>query len=268
MSELDSARIARAVPLLARGRLRRERIAQLPSDCRPADEVQAYQLQAALNRALSSAGFGALSGHKIGCTTPVMQRFLNIPNPCAGEVFAPTVHHRNAQVPHAQYLHVGIECEIAVLLSADLPVAARGWDRYNVADAVEALTAGIEIVDDRYDNYKSFDTPTLIADNFFNAGVVLGEPRRDWRAIDLTQLVGSTYINGNEVGRGRGADIMGHPFEALAWLANAMNQRDRALRRGEFVMLGSVVETKWVAAGDLVRIEIEQLGEVLCKFSD
>ena len=34
------------------------------------------------------------------------------------------------------------------------------------------------------------------------------------------------------------------------------------LKAGEFVMLGSVVETKWLNAGDQVRIEISGLGEV------
>ncbi len=63
-----------------------------------------------------------------------------------------------------------------------------------------------------------------------------------------------------EVGRGRGADVMGHPFEALAWLANSLAQRGRSLRAGEFVFTGSVVETKWVNRGDRVVMEIEGLG--------
>ena len=35
--------------------------------------------------------------------------------------------------------------------------------------------AGIELVDDRYEDYKQLNVATLIADNFFNVGVVLGE---------------------------------------------------------------------------------------------
>ena len=73
-------------------------------------------------------------------------------------------------------------------------------------------------------------------------------------------------INGEEVGTGRGGDILGHPLEALAWLAGSMAARGRALRAGEFVTLGSVVATKWVAAGDEVRIEIEGLGEARATF--
>jgi 2-oxo-3-hexenedioate decarboxylase/2-keto-4-pentenoate hydratase len=79
-------------------------------------------------------------------------------------------------------------------------------------------------------------------------------------------LTGVTLINGAEVGRGRGGDVMGHPFEALAWLANNFAQRDQGLRAGEFVFTGSVVETKWVNAGDRVTMRIEGLGEVEAVF--
>ena len=56
---------------------------------------------------------------------------------------------------------------------------------------------------------------------------------------------------------------MGHPLEALAWLANARAKHGLdPLRAGEFVTLGSIVETKWLNAGDEVRVEIEELGEL------
>src|SRR5262245_12792558 len=110
------------------------------------------------------------------------------------------------------------------------------------------------------------DTPTLIADDFFDAGCVLGEPAAEWRGFDLPSVVGVTRINGREVGRGRGADVMGHPFEALAWLANTLARRGKALRAGEFVFTGSVVETKWVQPKDRVLMKIDALGTVEAVF--
>ncbi len=59
---------------------------------------------------------------------------------------------------------------------------------------------------------------------------------------------------------------MGHPFEALAWLANALARRGRSLRAGEFVFTGSVVETKWLNQGDSVVMTIEGLGGVEAVF--
>jgi 2-oxo-3-hexenedioate decarboxylase/2-keto-4-pentenoate hydratase len=259
--------IERAAQLLSTARLDRQRFARLPTNCRPLDELSAYAIQEALHRRLTAAGWGALAGHKIGCTTTVMQRFLNIGNPCAGGVFAPTVQHRQGRFRHADFLHVGVECEIAVRLARDLPVARAPYDRTGVAGAIGACMAAIEVVDDRYKDYKSLDTPTLIADDFFNAACVLGGEVERWRELDLTAVAGRMRINGRAVGTGKGGDILGHPLNALAWLANALAARGRSLGAGEFVLLGSVVETKWVEAGDLVEIEIDGLGRATCHFS-
>jgi 2-keto-4-pentenoate hydratase len=267
---MDRQSLTRAALQLARGRLRREHIALLPEDLRPRDEAQAYQMQAEVHSILAQSNWGEIAGYKIGCTTATMQRFLNIPNPCAGGVFARTAFQQHAALRHADYVRPGVECEIAVRLGADLLLEGdsegSSFTSENVAPAVHACMAAIEIVDDRYDDYKRFDTPTLIADDFFDAGCVLGAPVTDWRRLGLSSLVGYTQIDGAEVGRGQGGDVMGHPFAALAWLANSMAARGQHLRRGEFVLLGSVVETKWVEPGQRVDIHIDGLGGASAEF--
>jgi 2-keto-4-pentenoate hydratase len=264
---MRQAEIEQAAGLLARARLERHRFAGLPAACRPPDEASAYAIQDALHHRLTAAGCGALAGHKIGCTTAVMQRFLDIGNPCAGGVFAPTVQHGHGRFRHADFLHVGVECEIAVRLAKALPAADAPYDAASVAAAIGACMAAIEVVDDRYDDYKALDAPTLIADNFFNAACVLGASVENWHELDLTSVTGRMRINGSEVGSGRGGDILGHPLTALAWLANGLAGRGRTLATGEFVLLGSVVETRWVEAGDLVEIEIEGLGGASCQLT-
>ena len=258
--------IERAAELLADARLTGTRIERLPADFRPLDEAAAYAVQDAVHRKLSIAGRGPLAGSKIGCTTPVMQRFLSIANPCAGGVFAPTVQHRDGTFRYADFLHVGVECEIAVRLAKPLPADGVPYDRNSVAAAVGACMAAIEVVDDRYEDYRSLDTPTLIADDFFNAACVLGDQVENWRELDLACAAGRMRINGAPVGSGTGGDILGHPLEALAWLADALAARGRELKAGEFVLLGSVVQTQWVAAGDLVEVEIDGLGQASARF--
>lgn len=263
---MERAAIERAADLLAEARLGKTRFGNLPEACRPRTEAEAYAVQEALHRRLTAAGRGQLIGHKIGCTTAVMQRYLGIGNPCAGGVFAPSVHDRRAELRHADFLCPGVECEIAVRLGLDLPLAAAPYDRNTVTHAVAACMAAIELVDDRYEDYRSLDTPTLIADDFFNAGCVLGDPVDNWHELDLVSLAGRMRSNGAEVGRGRGGDILGHPLAALAWLANARAARGAPLRAGEFVLLGSVVQTVWLRPGDRVEIEIERLGSAACSF--
>ena len=262
---MDRNAVREAAEVLSAGRLRRVRMDVLPPTLRPSDEAEAYAVLDALHERLTAAGRGELAGHKIGCTTPVMQQFLGIPNPCAGGVFSLTVRRGSGTFRHGDFLHVGVECEIAALLKADLSGDAP-HDRKSVARAVGAVMAAIEVVDDRWVDYPSVDTPTLIADDFFGAGCVLGEPVIGWRALDLPALSGSMSINGRAVGSGVGADIMGHPFEPLAWLANSMIERGSYLRAGEFVLLGSLVATKWVDRADVVAVEIERLGGATARF--
>ena len=263
MSEVES----RAARIISEHRLARRRLPALDPSIRPTDEASAYASQDQLHAILSSAGFGPVAGHKIGCTTRVMQQFLGIPNPCAGGVFASQVHRSPAVVRHADWVRPGVECEMVVSLNADLDLKRAPFTRETVAAAVGAVMTGMEIVDDRYVDYKTLDTPTLIADDFFDAGCVLGAPVADWRSLDLASLTGVTRINGVEAGRGRGSDVMGHPFEALAWLANALARRGRSLRAGEFVFTGSVVETKWLNQGDSVVMTIDGLGQVEAVFA-
>jgi 2-keto-4-pentenoate hydratase len=263
---MEPQAIEEAADLLCAARLRRQPFAGLPNHCRPVDEAEAYAIQDALHTKLCAAGRGPLVGYKIGCTTPVMQRFLGIDNPCAGGVLAPNLQHRDGGFRHDDFLRVGVECEIAVALARDLPASGAPYDRHGVGAAVGACMAAIEIVDDRYEDYRALDAPTLVADDFFQAGCVLGVPIEDWRTLDLAALAGRMTINGEQVGSGQGGDVLGHPLNALAWLANLRAAR-RHLRAGEFVLLGSVVETKWLARGDRVEIAIEGLGTASASFA-
>jgi 2-keto-4-pentenoate hydratase len=86
-------------------------------------------------------------------------------------------------------------------------------------------------------------------------------------APDLLKVTGRAIINGKEVGRGTGADVLGHPHNALAWLANHLAAEGRGLHAGQIVLTGSLVKTVWLDAGDHVRMELEGLGNVEATFA-
>jgi 2-keto-4-pentenoate hydratase len=69
--------------------------------------------------------------------------------------------------------------------------------------------------------------PALIADNFFNAGCVLGEPIKDWRRLDLTRLEGHMLINDWSGVLAIVPIVLGYPLGALTWLANSRPARER-----------------------------------------
>jgi 2-keto-4-pentenoate hydratase len=223
----------------------------------PADLGDAYAIRAAYEDIEAAVGRGAVAGYKIAITTKVMQELCGIDEPCYGAIFASEVHHRRALLRAKAYCRIAIETEIAVRLGEDLP---QGGDRDHVAGAVESCMAAIELIEDLCHDYKRIDATALVAGNCWNAGVVLGDPVADWRRIDLGTAGARLTINGREIGRGVGADVMGHPLNALSWLANKKAEHGAPLRRGMVVMTGSIVATKFPAAGDRCVVEIEGLG--------
>lgn len=258
--------IRAAAEHISESRAQLRRMSPFSDDMCPADESDAYAIQTELHGLTAANRRGRVVGHKIGCTTPVMQEFLGIHNPCAGALYQPQVHFQEAMLKHDDYLHPGVEAEVAVFIGDDVPPRNGGHDRDSVAGSVQAVFAGIEIVDDRWEDYTVIDTPSLIADDFFGAGAVLGDPVGSWKSLDLSALEGEMRINDEVVGSGVSGDILGHPFEALAWLANSLNERGDSLKQGQIVMLGSVVQTKWVERMDRVEVEIDQLGKVSAWF--
>lgn len=258
-------RIAEAARRIVAARKAATRLASMPDFVRPADMREAYRVQDVANAELVPE-FGPVVGHKIGATTPVMQRYLEIDFPCHGVIFASTVHASGVRLPYAAFRRAGVECEIAVRLARDLGPEGAPYTPDSAARAVAFYIPAIEIVDDRHADWKTAGAPSLTADNFFGAASVLGEPVGAARAPDLAELVGRILVNGAEVGRGKGADVLGHPHAALAWLANNMVERGRHLRAGEFVSTGSMVQTHWVAPGDELVSRVEGLGEVRLAF--
>jgi 2-oxo-3-hexenedioate decarboxylase/2-keto-4-pentenoate hydratase len=126
--------------------------------------------------------------------------------------------------------------------------------------------AAIEIVDDRYVDYSALGAPTLIADDFFGAGCVLGPAVPDFDPGLLATSRATMRIDDRQVGAGTGTDILGEPLEALVWLANNLARRGQQLHAGEFVLLGSLVQTQWVAAGQSVVIDNDLLGTARADF--
>ena len=128
--------------------------------------------------------------------------------------------------------------------------------------ALAALASedGVELVDDRNCDYATLEALSLIADNSWNAGIVVGE----WREppADLGAIEGVVQRNGEEIGRGFGRDALGHPYIPLTWLANFRAGTDRPLKQGDVVMTGSLIRTNFPTEACKYRYELGGLGVV------
>src|SRR5262245_22618385 len=255
--------IAQAAQFLLEEHRTRKPFGPIPASCAARSVDEAYAVQEAFH-ALMAATHGPVAGYKIALTTPVMQHMVGFHEPVSGAILAKTMQQSPCTIRSTDYGRLGVECEIAIRLGADLPVTSAPYSRDQITAAIGAVMAAFELIDDRHADYTQFAPQILsiIADNAWNGGIVLGLPAPDWQTVDLAAVHGTMVINEAVVGEGHGRDVMGHPLDALVWLANGLAKRGKRLTQGMVVMTGSIVATKFVHPGDIVRFCIDGLGEV------
>jgi 2-keto-4-pentenoate hydratase len=243
-----------AAALLHDARQRKAVLAALPIP--PADLAEAAAVQRAL-----AARLGQPAGFKIGATSARMQAYLGLDMPAAGFMPEPGVHASGAELRFDFFHRPGVECELVVRLAADLPAGPCSVGQ--AADAVGALMAGIEIVENHYGDLAALGTPTLVADQVFHAGAVIGASVADWQALDRRELMGSIAVDGAVRDQGHGRDLLGDPFAGLAWLAGSeVAAAFGGLKAGQLVMLGSVTPPVWLDAPGRITVSFPPLPAV------
>jgi 2-keto-4-pentenoate hydratase len=226
---------------------------------KPLTIVDAYDIQDRYV-ALLRGEHGDPVGYKVGLTSATMQKFCGIDHPIAGVVLAKRLLRSGASVRRADYGRLGLEFEVAVRIKSDVPVTAAPCTADMIAPHVGGVGTAIELVDDRAADYSSLDVLSLIADNSWNGGIVLSEFSPQWP--DLEAILGRATKNGAALGEGHGRDILGHPFNSVAWLATQLNSRGVGLKAGQVVMTGSVMKTDFPDAAASYRFDFEGLGVV------
>jgi 2-keto-4-pentenoate hydratase len=259
---------ARAAGWLNDGHLGRRAFTALAGADMPPSINAAYDVQDALVALRMRQGGGARAGHKIALTTPQMRKFVGYDDSIAGQVLAGGVHRSLATISAASGVHFGFECELAFRLARDTDPAAPPRSRADIAAVIDAACAAFELIDDRSADYARFGKDngasmlSLAADNAWNHGVVLGDWNPAWHGLDLGAARGVAGINGVEVGSGHGRDVLGHPLDAMLWMARHLHARGQGFKAGEFVITGSLVTSKFPAVGDAVLFTLEGVGEV------
>ena len=248
----------RAAGALIAARRSRRVLDRLPPTLAPRTLADGIAAQLAVAR---RAGAHPPAGFKIGATSRRMQEYLGLPGPLAGFIAEAGLHGSGSTLSFESFLHPGVECELAVVLAQDLPPGP--CSNAEAAAAVGEVMAGIEVVENRYGPLDALGTPTLVADQVYHADAVLGAPDPDWRSLDLRSLPGSVLVNGQERGAGTGADLLGDPIAALAWLAASEEAKAfGGLRAGQVVMLGSVCPPIWLDGPAEITVQFARLPSV------
>jgi 2-keto-4-pentenoate hydratase len=203
---------------------------------------------------------GAAVGYKVGLTSAPMQAFCGIDHPIAGVVLAQRLHRSGVTVRRSDFGRLGLEFEIAVRIKSDIPATGLPLSAAAIEPHIEGVCAAIELVDDRNADYATLDVLSLVADNSWNGGIVLSEFATTWP--DLANVLGRATKDRVAIGEGYGRDILGHPFNSVAWLAAQLASRGAGLKAGQVVMTGSVMKTVFPAEDANYRFDLAPIGFV------
>jgi 2-keto-4-pentenoate hydratase len=256
MEDIAARRAAEKLLAEHKANLRFKRLA--PPEA-PATISDAYDIQEKYV-ALLREQHGGAAGHKVGLTSATMQAFCGIDHPIAGVVLASRVHRSGASVRRSDFGRLGLEFEIAVRIKSDVPITRMPFTTETIGPHIDGVCAAIELVDDRSADYASLDVLSLVADNSWNGGIVLSEFTTTWP--DLESVLGRATKDHIAIGEGHGRDILGHPFNSVAWLATQLASRGVSLKAGQVVMTGSVMKTVFPDADANYRFDLAQVGFV------
>ena len=231
----------------------------LPDTCRPTTLAQGYQIASALG----AAARDRVVGWKIAATSAQGQAHIGVDGPVAGRLFAGRVFASPASVSLTHNHMCVAECEFVFRLKHSLPPAATPYTRAQVLAAIDSTHIGVELPSSRFTDFASAGAAQLAADNACAHHMVIGPAVDvDIKTLDLASVRTYIHINGESACTGSGSDVLGHPLDALAWLANSHVDRGEGIDAGQFVTTGVTGQPTPVSAGNVVTAGIEGFGEI------
>lgn len=224
----------------------------LTGDMALGDIAEAYEAQVVVQKAFAVKR-GAIAGRKIALAAKAMQEFVGIGHPVGGAIFSNDLYDSPAEIKLADFNHLGLEFELALTLGEDIAPSTSHTPE-NLKSRVSAARPAYELIEDRSADYSDLDVKTMIADNAWCGGVVLGPEIDGWRDMDFAVLPARLSRPGHE--DMEGSTSATDPLASLTWVLNDLGARGITVKRGEIVITGSMLTTQFPNPGDVYRFEI------------
>jgi 2-oxo-3-hexenedioate decarboxylase len=260
--KLDQQTIARLAEHLENAELQAHDVVKITDEHPDMDWDDAYAIQAEILRRKLARG-NRVVGLKAGLTSHAKMKQMGVETPCFGFLVDYFSVPDGGEIKIGELIHPKVEPEIAFVLKRALK--GPGCHIGAVLAATDFVMPGIEIIDSRYRDFK-FDLKSVIADNCSSSRFVLGGQAVPVDELDLRTLGVVMEKNGEIVGIGAGAAVLGHPAAAIAMLANHLGARGEEIPAGTMILSGGVTEAVAVKAGDNVNLRIQSLGSTSVRF--
>ncbi len=219
----------------------------MDGDFAPGSIAEAYDVQLSLQD-LHMTNRGGIGGRKIALSSKAMQQMVGVDAPIYGGIFTSEILSSPALIDTRNFVRLGLEFELAIELNADVAPQKSPHTSGSVRDLVATVRPCFELIEDRKADYANLDPLTLIADNAWCGGIVLGQELTNWRDLDLNDTPSVVHQTGeaDEAANTGAAD----PFGSLALVLNHFGDRGITLCKGEQIITGSAVRTRFPVPGD------------------
>ncbi|MGG3468673.1 fumarylacetoacetate hydrolase family protein [Neobacillus pocheonensis] len=222
----------------------------------------AYKIQ--LEVIAKKVGQGSkVIGKKVGLTSVAMQQMLGVDEPDYGHLLEDMKVKDGDIVKVGELLSPKVEAEIGFILGEDL--VGPNVTFLDVLMATKYVVPTLEIIDSRIEDWK-IQLVDTVADNGSSAMVVVGNQLTSIDGIDLRTVGMVIYQNGEMMETGSGAAVLGHPAQAVAWLANKLHEFGITLKAGELILPGALTKALPVQAGDQFSAHFGSMGSVSVAF--
>jgi len=223
---------------------------------------EAYQVQLeGMN--LRLADEHVIVGKKIGLTSKAMQNALGVFEPDYGYITDRMMALEGDALSLATLINPKVEAEIAFVLKSDL--TGPGVTVARVLNATAGIMPALEIIDTRIKDWK-IKIQDTIADGASIGRVIISGQLIPVESFDMRHMGMVLEKNGEIVATAAGAAVLGHPANAVMWLANKLAHYNIQLKAGEIIMSGSLTMACPVTAGDNIRAIFDRIGTVGARF--
>jgi len=232
----------------------------LPETLMPKNLNEAYKIQEIFQK---NSGRGQLGGFKIALASKVQQELCGIDHPIAGGIFANEIKSSPETFDLDNFHGLGLEFELAVTLSGDLKPGMEPFDKNNIKQFIKSLSPAFELIIDRDADYSNINPLTMITDNAWCSGIVLGKELSNWEKLNL-DVIRSQLLWNDEAPQ----DAMikdANPLESLSWVSNLLTSLGRTIPKDSVIITGSVIKTRAPNKGDHIIYKVEDLSEVEIK---
>ncbi|MEN1935841.1 fumarylacetoacetate hydrolase family protein [Paenibacillus sp. 102] len=202
-------------------------------------------------------------GKKVGLTSDVMQQMFGVDEPDYGHLLDDMKVESGSVIAVDSFVSPKVEAEIGFILAENL--SGPNITYVDVLMATKYIVPTLEIIDSRIADWK-IKLADTVADNGSSAKVVIGNQLSNVSEVDLRTAGMTLYKNNSLIATGAGAAALGHPAQAVAWLANKLSEFNISLKAGELILPGALSGAITVQCNDLIRADFGSLGSVSIKF--